>query len=168
MEYVIIGIVIIVILLYVITKRNQFNRLQRAVTEEGSNIGIQISTRTACLNDALNIAKLGHSHEVEGIEKLTAKDQLNQLSYLGQKYPTLNAVSGYGTILNKALVLDEDIAASRELLNGNIRIYNDAISAFPGLIVAAILGYKREKFVDEDNIEENKRLDKSDVDFSKF
>ncbi len=167
MEFIVIGI-IIVILIYVITKRNQFNKLRRAVKEEGANIGIQISKRTACLNDALNIAKLSHSHEVDGIERLTAKDQLNQLSYLGQKYPTLNAVSGYGTILNKALVLNEDIAACRELLNSNIRIYNDTISTFPDLIVAAILGYKQEKFVDEDNIEENKQLDKSDIDFSKF
>ena len=31
-----------------------------------------------------------------------------------------------------------------------------------------IFGYKKETFIDEENIEENKKIDKSDVDFSKF
>lgn len=165
----IVGIGVVVCLLwYIISKRNAFNKLRRAVKQQGSSIGIQIAKRTESLNDALNIAKLSYGHEVEGIEKLTASDQLSQLNYLGQKYPELNSIAGYHEAVTKSFDLNKDITASRELLNGNIREYNDAISEFPGLIIAAMFGYKKEKFIDEENILENKKIDKSGVDFAKF
>lgn len=165
----IVGIIVLIILLcYVISKRNQFNKLRRAVKQQGSDIGIQISKRTACLNDALSIAKISYEKEVAGIDALTPAGQMEKLRYLGETYPELMSIQGYQAALMQSFELNKDIAATRELLNGNIREYNDAISEFPGLIIAAIFRYKKEKFIDEDNIEENKKIDKSDVDFSKF
>ena len=67
----IIAIILFIILWYVISKRNSFNKLRRAVKQQGADIGIQISKRTACLNDALSIAKNSYEKEVAGIEKLT-------------------------------------------------------------------------------------------------
>lgn len=168
MKVLLVAVVVIVILMYVVAKRNTFNRLQRAVKQQGSDIGIQIAKRSASLNDTLNILRSSYSHEVAGIEKLTAKDQLDQLAFLGQKYPELQFVHGYNQTLAYAKELNDNIFAARELLNGNIRLYNDEISTFPGMLVAALFRYKKEKFVDEDNIEENKKLDKAEVDFSKF
>ena len=166
----ILGIIILVLILkYVISKRNQFNKLRRAVKQQGADIGIQISKRTACLNDALSIAKVSYEKEVAGLERLTVSAQLEKLRYLGgEAYPSLQSTAGYNEALMQAMALDRDIAATREILNGNIRAYNDAITEFPALIVAAILGYKKEVFIDEENIEENKKLDKTEVDFSKF
>lgn len=161
-------IILVIIAIYVISKRNQFNKLRRAVKQQGADIGIQISKRTACLNDALSIAKNSYEKEVAGIEKLSPASQMEKLRYLGDMYPDLKSTQNYQTALAESFELNKDIAATRELLNGNIREYNDEISNFPGLIVAAIFGYKQEKFIDEDNIEENKKLDKSDIDFSKF
>lgn len=45
-------IIIIVVIVYVISVRNKFNELKNLIKHEGSNIGIQIAKRTACLNDA--------------------------------------------------------------------------------------------------------------------
>ena len=153
---------------YMIKKRNEFNKLRRMVTQASSNIGIEISQRSACLNDALSIAKKNYEHEVSGIDKLSNAEQLKQLQYLGDKYPTLRATEGYNRIIGEAIELDKNIAAQRTIVNGNIREYNDAITAFPALIIAFILRYKTIKFIDEENIEENRKLDKTEVDFSKF
>lgn len=161
-------ILLIVIICYVISKRNSFNRLRRAVKQQGSAIGIQISKRSDCLRDALSIAKQSYQHEVEGIDKLTPSAQVKQLRYLGEMYPELMSIQGYQNALSESFELNKDIAATRELLNGNIRAYNDAITDFPGLIIAAIFRYKKETFVDEENIEENKKLNKSDIDFTQF
>ena len=152
-------IIIVPIIIYVVVTRNKFNELQQAIKHEGSDIGIQIANRTQCLNDALNIAKLSYEKEVAGIEQLTANDKLEKLAFLGQKYEE---------ILKQANNLNRNISASRQLLNGNIRVYNTAISNFPGVIIAAIFGYTAEKFIDEENYEKNKEIDKSDVDFTKF
>ena len=53
-------------------------------------------------------------------------------------------------------------------MNGNIREYNVAVTNFPGVIVASVFGYKEEKFIDEENYEKNKCIDKSEVCFDKF
>lgn len=164
----IIFLLVIFLLVYIIRKRNQFNKLRRQVKQQGANIGIQKEKRAACLNDALNIIKVNYKNEVEGIEKLTPKQQVDKLRYLNDLYPSLHSMSSYNETVNQAFALNKDISATQELLNGNIRIYNDAISAFPAVLVALLLGYKKEKFIDEENIEENKKLSKAEVDFSKF
>ena len=159
---------IIATVVYVIKTRNKFNTMRRAVQQQGSNIGIQMEHRSQCLNDALNIAKISYGQEVAGIERLTAKDQLDQLAFLGQKYPALSAMSSYTTAVQNAYELNNRITAARELLDGNIRVYNDEITAFPGNLIAKVFGYTTEKFADEDNYEENKKLKKVEVDFSSF
>lgn len=167
MKFVLIAVAVI-LLIYIISKRNRFNALRREVRHQGSEIGVQMEKRAATLNDCLTIAKLSYSHEVEGVERLTVGDQLNQLAFLGQKYPDLQFTSNYGETLRKAMSLNEDITAARTLLNGNIRIYNEEITTFPGLLVAKLFGYKQETFIDDENYEENKKLKKADVDFSQF
>ena len=116
----------------------------------------------------MNIVKTNYKFEVEGIAKLTQNEQLNQLAHLGQKYPELGNSPIYSQMVKQAMVLNDDIAAARVLMNSNITAYNDAITAFPAMIVAGLFGYKQETFVDEENIDNNKKLKKTDVDFSQF
>ncbi len=169
LKYIIIGIVALIFVSYIIGTRNDFDKLRRAIKQQGSNIGIKISKRTSCLNDAIAIVKSQYKAEIEGIEKLTASQQMEQLKYLGSSlYPNLQSNQGYQITLHEAMELDKEISASRELLDGNIRAYNDAISSFPALILAKIFGFKEEKFIDEDNYEANKTLDKRDVDLTNF
>lgn len=163
-----ITILIIILIIYIISKRNGFEKLRRSVTQEGSNIGIQNEKRIKLLKDAMGIVKVSYSHEIDGIEQLTINDQLDKLLYLGQKYPDLKSIGPYDDIVRKTFEINEDICAKKELLNGNIRMYNDAITEFPGMIVAKLFGYKPEKFLDEENFEENKKVIKEEIDFSKF
>ena len=161
-------IVLILLAVYMVITRNKFNMLYKAIKHEASDIGIQIAKRTACLNDALQIAKLAYEKEAAGIENLTASDRLEKLTYLGHKYPELQSIGGYRDTLKEAFTLNKDISAARELLNGNIRKYNVAVTNFPGVIVASVFGYKEEKIIDEENYEKNKCIDKSEVCFDKF
>ena len=156
MKTIIFLVIVFFIANYVITTRNYINSLRQAIKHENSNIGVAISKRTACLKDALHI------------EKLTAGDKLERLSYLGQKYPDLQSIAGYQNAMNQAFSLNGDISAARELLNGNIREYNTVVTSFPASLIASAFGYAEERFVDEENYEENKKIDKSEVDFSQF
>lgn len=166
-KYIIIA-VIVVLFFYIIGKRNLFQSMRNSVSAQKSNISNYLEQRTRYLNDALNVAKLSYSHEVEGIEKLTANDQFEQLRVLGEKYPQLQHTAAYQETITRLPMLERDIASSKTLLNGNIQEYNEAISMFPGLLIAKLFGYKRETFIDEENMEQNKRVDRSEVDFSKF
>ena len=161
-------IIVIILVIYVISKRNEFERLHESVKQQSSEIGNFIDNRSECLNDALNIAKLAYGHEVEGIERMTANDQLNQLRYLGEKYPSLHSIGGYTETLSKAFDLNREITAARTICNGNIKEYNNAIAAFPGLIIAKIFGYKRVKFINEEDMAANRTLKKRHIDFSQY
>lgn len=165
---IIIAIIAIIVVGYVISARNNFESLRQAVKTEASNIGIYLEKRSKYLKDAMNIAGISHKNEVSGIARLTENDQFEQLRYLGQKYPDLMATAGYDKILGQAALLQDDIAASRVLLNSNINEYNSAVTSFPGLIIAKLFGYKQEKLVDEENINRNMTLDREEVDFSMF
>lgn len=166
--YIIVAIIVIIVLSYAISTRNKFDKLRRAIKAETSNIGIYRTKREDCLNDLMSIAKTSNDREVNSIEKLTAEEKLSQLSYLGQRYPSLQSSAAFSEQMRQASILQADIAANRTLLNGNIQVYNDAISKFPALIVAGIFGFKEEKFIDEDNAEENKRLNHREINFSDY
>lgn len=161
-------LIVVAVIAYIISKRNHFEELRQKIVHANSNISVCVEKRRDCLEDAINIVRIGHSHEIQGIEKLTAKDQLNQLAFLGQKYPELQTINNYDHIVAQATRLNEEIAASREILNGNISEYNQSIASFPGLLIAKVFKYQPEKFIDEENLEANKKLKKRDLDFSAF
>lgn len=167
-KYVIITIVVIILLGYVIAKRNTFEKLRRAVKTEASNIGIFVQKRTDCMRDLMDIAKVSHKAEVEAIKKLTPQEQIAQLQYMGEAYPTLQSSTAFHEQMRQASILQQDITACRTLLNSNVQIYNDEISSFPGLIVAKMFGYKEEKLIGEANIEANRELPRSEINFSDY
>ena len=161
-------LIIVSVIAYIISKRNEFEKLRQEIQHAESDISVCKSKRKECVTDAMKIAKISYRQEVEGLERLTARDQLDQLAFLGEKYPELQTMGGYRDIMNEAIRLDREIAAYRELLNGNINAYNQSIASFPGLIIAKIFKYTREEFIDEENYGKNRKLEQSEVDFSQF
>ena len=153
---------------YLIETRNHLNNMYHDVKQQADSIGIQVAHRGQCLNDALSIAKISYSQEVAGIERLTAKDQLNHLAFLGEKYPQLSAMRDYSNAVNQAFELNMNITAARELMNGNINLYNKAVTEFPACLVAKMFGFKEEKRMDEENYEQNKKVERLAVDFDSF
>lgn len=168
MEKFIIAAVVIIILAWMIKKRNLFKTLSEDIKRAGSEISVYQQKREDSLNDALSIAKISYHKEVEGVERMTAKDKLDQLQYLGEKFPKLGATESYKLAVENAFALNDEITACRTTLNGNITEYNKVISSFPGLIVAKLLGYKEEKLIDEENLAAHRHLNKRGVDFSNY
>ena len=107
-----------------------------------SDIGVQSEALDRTLDKLIDIARNGYQKEIEGIAQLTAKDKLDRLLFLGQKYPDLKSIGEYSAIARKSEMLDKNLTAARQLVNGNIREYNTAINNFPGTIVASMFGFK--------------------------
>ena len=166
-------ILIAVILLWklisiTVKKRNEFETLRQSVKTGLSNISIQEEELNRALGNALNIAKLNHKTEIDKIAQLTIIEQLNQLRFLGERFPDLANSGSYLMAQENSYHLSENIRASKELLNGNIDRYNKAISAFPANILAGIFGYKQEKRIDEERMEQNRAVSHDKIDFSQF
>ncbi len=161
-------VIIIAIILWVIKTRNAFEELRLDIKDAQSKIKVYKENRAACLNDALSIAKRGRIGEVEGIARLTADDKHDQLLALAEKYPVLQSIPSYASAMEKSFGLNQEITATRDILNGNTTEYNKAINSFPGLIVAKIFGYKEAKLIEEENLAETLHLNTRDVDFDRF
>ena len=169
--YIIIATVIatiVSVLGWVIKTRNSFEKLRNAVDEESSNISVFVEKYNETISDAMNIANISHRNEVAGMQSISGQDKLDQLAYLGQRYPELGCSPIYQQIVKQGLILREDISASKVLLNSNISAYTEAINDFPGNIVAGIFGYKKEVYIDHENLMENRKVSKKTVDFAQF
>ena len=158
MEKFIIIVVAVILISWIIKTRNTFKALLEDIKHAGSEISVYQQKREDSLNDALSIAKISYSKEVEGVE----------LMYLGQKFPKLQATESYALAVQNAFSLQDEITACRTTLNGNISEYNKMINAFPRILVAKLFGYKQEKVIDEENLAAHRHLDKRGVDFSQF
>ena len=167
-KLILIAIAVILVLKYIISKRNKFQTLKNAIETQASNIGIFTQKRSDCLRDLLEIAKISYKNEVEGLKSLTSQQQLDQLMVMGQTYPALQSSQAYHEQMRQASILQQDISSCRTLLNSNIQEYNNAISAFPGNLIANLFGYKKEKPIDHENMAENRKLNHSEVDFSNY
>ena len=169
---IIVGIVAVILIIGIlascIKKRNEFETLRQSVKTGLSNISIQEEELNRALGNALNIAKLNHKVEIDKIEKMSKNEQLDQLRFLGQRFPELNNSNNYLMAQEKSFHLSENIRASKELLSGNIDRYNKAIAAFPASIVAGICGYTAEKRIDEEHMEQNRSVSHEKIDFSQF
>lgn len=94
-------IVIMILVIYVVCKKNSFNSLQKSIKHGESEIGIQIAKRRDCLDDALRIAKLSYEKEVEGIERLTAGDKLERLAFLDRNIRTCSTQTAISRHLDR-------------------------------------------------------------------
>ena len=167
-KIILIAIAAIALIIYIIGKRNSFETLRNAVETQASNIGIFMQKRTDCLRDMLEIATISYRREVDAIKALTPQEQLDQLMYMGQTFPALQSSQAYHEQMRQASMLQQDISSCRALLNSNVQEYNNAISSFPGLLVAKMFGYKKETPVGKEHIETSKKLDLKDIDYSLY
>ena len=85
-------IIVAAIAVYVIMTRNKFNELQQMIKNGVSDIGVQSEALDRTLDKLIDIARNGYQKEIEGIAQLTAKDKLDRLLFLGQKYPDLKSI----------------------------------------------------------------------------
>lgn len=168
MDTIIVIAVAVSVLVWLIKTRNTFVELKNDVDTQQSNISNYRELRSNAINDAMQILDIAHSNDCDAIKQLNIEEQSKQLQAVGQKYPDLKNTPSYANALNRIQNYNEEIAASKNILNRSIQAYNKAIGMFPACIVASIFGYKRETFIDEANSAVNRTVTIQEIDYSKF
>lgn len=161
-------VVLLLIILKIISKRNFFVKLKTDVETQLSNISNYRELRRTAIKDCMDILGVAHQNDVDAIASLGIEVASQQLRVLGSKYPDLKDTPAYSRALVKIHHYGEEIAASKNILNKSIQQYNKAITMFPALIVAKMFGFERETFVDEENMQFNKRVNIEDIDYSQY
>ena len=176
-----IGIIVIVIVvliaLWFINQSNQLNRYQVSIEESKKNIDIILVKR---YSEMLKVAKSYAKHEEKVFTELVTlrqggsiqetnqvlanqNDVLTQIRAVGESYPELFSSKQFENLQREIAEENEDLAASKRIVNSNVRIINQAIVSFPTSLVASIKGLRQFEFLNEDT---TGKRDLKDLDYN--
>ena len=179
-----IGIIVIVIVvliaLWFINQSNQLNRYQVSIEESKKNIDIILVKRYDTISEMLKVAKSYAKHEEKVFTELVTlrqggsiqeknqvlankNDVLTQIREVVEIYPELFSSKQFENLQREIAEENEDLAASKRIVNSNVRIINQAIVSFPTSLVASIKGLRQFEFLNEDT---TGKRDLKDLDYN--
>ncbi|MDE6476595.1 MAG: LemA family protein [Mycoplasmoidaceae bacterium] len=143
--------------IFLITKKNYFNRTQIKINERASGIQVQLAQRRDTLIKLVDATKSSMDFEkglLTDITKLRSQkitpenltevnnkieDSFGRLLATFEQYPKLSSTETIKQLMNSAEYLEEELAASRRLYNAVVSEFNQELFQFPGRIPAASL-----------------------------
>ncbi|MGI6751650.1 MAG: LemA family protein [Anaerovoracaceae bacterium] len=165
MKYLIPGIIILLIVLFitfVIGSYNGLVRLRQRVKNAWSQIEVQLKRRYDLIPNLVNTVKGYAQHESKTLEEVTKarnmavnagsiKDQidadnmltgaLRSLFAVAEAYPDLKANSNFIQLQGELSDTENKIAFSRQFYNDTVQKFNTKIEVFPTNLIAGILGF---------------------------
>ena len=169
----------LVIFLWFIGESNRLNRYQVMIEESKRTVDITLVKRYETISEMLKAAKAYAKHEEKVFTELVSlrqgasiqesnqvianqNDVLAQIRAVGENYPELLSSNQFLALQNEIADENEDLAASKRIVNSNISQINQAIVTFPTSVVAGIKGLSQVPFLLEDT---RGKKDLSDLDY---
>ncbi len=174
--YVIIGIVVILIIVFVATY-NTLVRKRNRVKNAWAQIDVQLKRRYDLIPNLVETAKGYMKHERETLEAVTKARNLAQqaasagagarakvegelssvlsrLLAVSENYPDLKANQNFLALQEELTSTENKISFSRQFYNDSVLRYNNQTQVFPSSIVAGIAHFKAEEFFEVTTAEE--------------
>ncbi len=162
----IIVLLVLMVLVWFISVRNGFLRMQQDIESSESRIDVYLTKRFDLLTKMVQTTKNYVKHEKETLEKIVSmrnpganasieeKAQFEKemtaatkaLNVVVENYPDLKANTVVIGLQNAITEVEENLQASRSTYNSNVSIYNKSIIVFPNSIVAGSRFTKRNYF----------------------
>jgi LemA protein len=149
--------IVVIAVLYYISKRNSIIASRNRVDESWSGIDVQLKRRHDLVPNLVETVKGYAAHESEVFEKATKaraeamsaqgvgdtaqaeqklSGALTDLRAVAENYPTLRATENFQQLSRNLSELEDEIQASRRIYNSNVQSYNTDIQQFPGSVIA--------------------------------
>lgn len=143
--------------IYLVTKRNDFNRKQMKINEAASGIEIQLAQRKDTLVKLIDATKSSMKYEQDLLTSVTAlrstsinKDNVvdvsnkieqsfGRLVATFERYPDLKSTSAIQELMSSADYQEREIAATRRLYNSLATSFNEEIFTWPACVPATQL-----------------------------
>lgn len=176
------GILLVLLLLIVVIVILEFNKfivLKNKIKQSKSSIEVYLNQRFDLIPNLVecvkgyakyeesvytNIAKMRtefSNQKVKDLKKASElNSKLNQLLAVGENNPNLKASEQFLSLQRSIEKMESQLQASRRIYNGDVTLYNTAISTFPGSIIASCFGFKLEDLFEvEEYKKENIKID---------
>ncbi len=166
-----IGVIVVLLVVY------YFNRiivLRNRVRNAWAQIDVQLKKRADLVPNLVETVKGYAKHEREVFQKVTEArsallkatnvkeareannmltDALKSLFAVAEAYPELKASENFRVLQEQLEGIENKIAYARQFYNDSVLEYNNAISTFPGIIFAKLLGAKPEEYFEIEEVE---------------
>ena len=167
--WIIVGIVVLLIILYVISTYNTLIKLRNRVKDQWAQIEVQLKRRFDLIPNIVETVKGYAKHEsdtlkgvIEARNKFTvagtkedemkANNELTgairQLFALSESYPELKADTSFLKLQSNLEETEDKISSARQFYNDTVLSLNNKVELFPSNLVAKIFGFKKEAFFD--------------------
>ncbi|MBI5641183.1 MAG: LemA family protein [Nitrospirae bacterium] len=156
---------------------NSLITVRNNVQKAWKNIDVVLQQRNDELVKLIDTCKAYMKHEVDLLNKLTelrtgytmARELekkisieneltglLSKLKMVWEQYPDLKAVQSFLQVQERVSAVESKIADYREMFNDSVNIFNIQIERFPDLILAKMMSYQRQAFLE---VPEEKKRD---------
>src|SRR6266567_6383312 len=175
MEWVVLGVIVLVILGWLVFTYNGLVTARNRTQEAWSEIDVELKRRHDLIPNLVNTVQGYMGHERGTLEAVTnaraaavaagatgdptkigaAENMLSQslrsLFAVSENYPDLKAISAFTNLQETLTATEDKIEFSRRFYNGNVRDYNIKLQSFPTVLVAGPLGFKPFGFFQADD-----------------
>ena len=164
-------IIIAIIIISILTTYNNLVKLKNKVKQAESGIDVYLNQRFDLIPNLVECVKGYMKHESDTFVKVAemrskfseSKDlktgselnsEFNKLMAVGENNPNLKASEQFLNLQKNLSKMESQLQAARRVYNGDVTLYNTAISTFPNNIFALMFGFKEETLFE---IEEYKK-----------
>ena len=173
-------LLVVIILGWYISTRNNFVKLRNTCEESDSTINVYLKKRYDLIPNLVETVKGYAKHESETLEKVIAarnsamnaqgtaakaeaenalSGTLKTLFSLTEAYPDLKANTNFIEIQNQLKQIEAELANARKYYNATVKQFNTRIEMFPASIVANKMQLKKfEYFEIEDEARQNVKV----------
>lgn len=172
-------IIILLIIVFIILQFNKFVVLKNKIKQSKSSIEVYLNQRFDLIPNLVecvkgyakyeetvysNIAKLRSEYLNEKNKNLKVASELNSqfnnILAVGESNPDLKTSEQFLNLQKSIEKMESSLQAARRIYNGDVTLYNTAITTFPGNIFAKIFGFKTEDLFEiEEYKKENIKVD---------
>jgi LemA protein len=164
---IVVGVVVVLALLFVMGTYNSLVQLRNRVSDQWSQIDVQLKRRADLIPNLVETVKGYASHESETLEavinarnsfksaatpeaEMKASGELTQaigrLFAVAEAYPDLKANQNFIQLQSELSGLEEKIAYARQFYNDSVLTYKNKLEMFPSNIVAGMFRFEPKPF----------------------
>ena len=155
--YIVGGIVVLLLVLWVFSAVNRFIRYENAIDNAWAQIDVQLQRRGELIPNLIETVKGYAKHEKAAIDSVTQaraammgatsregkmkaegvlEQALGRLFAVAEAYPDLKANQNFLSLQDELSHTENKVAFARQAYNDSVLRYNNAIETFPGRFVA--------------------------------
>lgn len=176
------AVLLIAILIWWVSTRNNFVRLKNRVEEGSATIDVYLKKRFDLIPNLVETVKGYAKHESETLEKVVSARNLsmgaktmeekmqaaNNLSSslrtlftaISESYPQLQANSNFLDLQKQLKTIEGELEGARRYYNGVVKTFNTKLELFPASIIGSRMGedYKKKPYFELDSMEERQNV----------